>query len=109
MGLALGQVLNLSGLMQWAVRQSAEAETNMTSVERILEYTRLPQEPPRVADGGGAPPSGWPSAGSLEYCGVTACYRPGLPPVLNDLSFTLEVQTRALAHFKYATAHVSPL
>ena len=43
MGLALGQVLNLSGTMQWAVRQSAEAENNMTSIERLLEYTRLPQ------------------------------------------------------------------
>lgn len=42
-GLALGQVLNLSGTMQWAVRQSAEAENNMTSIERLLEYTRLPQ------------------------------------------------------------------
>ena len=45
-GLALGQVLNLSGTMQWAVRQSAEAENNMTSIERLLEYTRLPQVPP---------------------------------------------------------------
>ena len=32
--LALSQVLTLSGLMQWAVRQSAELETNMTSTER---------------------------------------------------------------------------
>ncbi len=43
MGLALGQVLNLSGTMQLAVRQSTEAENNMTSIERLLEYTRLPQ------------------------------------------------------------------
>ena len=29
-GLALGHVLNLTGTMQWAVRQTAEAENNMT-------------------------------------------------------------------------------
>ena len=36
--------------------------------------------------------SGWPNAGKVEYRGVTAIYRPGLPPVLRDLTFTLEVQ-----------------
>ena len=34
-GLALGHVLNLTGTMQWAVRQTAEAENNMT--RRVLE------------------------------------------------------------------------
>lgn len=36
--------------------------------------------------------AGWPSAGRIEYRGVSAIYRPGLPPVLRDLSFTLEVR-----------------
>ena len=42
-GLALAHVLNISGMMQWAVRQTAETENDMTSVERMLEYTKLPQ------------------------------------------------------------------
>lgn len=42
-GLALAHVLNMSGMMQWAVRQTAETENDMTSVERMLEYTKLPQ------------------------------------------------------------------
>ncbi len=61
----------------------------MTSVERMLAYTQLDSEPPRVAEGGGAPPPGWPRSGALSYEAVTAVYRPGLPPVLRDLSFTL--------------------
>ena len=34
---------------------------------------------------------GWPGSGSVEFQGVTARYRPGLPPVLSDLTFTVEV------------------
>ena len=34
---------------------------------------------------------GWPTAGAIVYEGVSASYRPGLPPVLRDLSFRIEV------------------
>jgi len=50
-----------------------------------------PQEPPRVEEGGGAPPPGWPGDGRLEYQNVAAVYRKGLPPVLRDLTFTIPV------------------
>ena len=44
LGFTLVYVLALSGLFQWAVRQSAEVEVQMTSVERIHSYAHLPPE-----------------------------------------------------------------
>ena len=42
-----------------------------------------------MEDGGGRPPPGWPGDGAVEYQGVSAIYRPGLPPVLRDLTFAI--------------------
>ncbi|CAI5472069.1 unnamed protein product [Closterium sp. Yama58-4] len=42
--LALSYTLQMSGMLQWAVRQGAEVENMFTGVERALEYTHLPQE-----------------------------------------------------------------
>lgn len=43
-GLAITQCISLTGVFQWGMRQSAEMETQMTSVERILEYKNIDHE-----------------------------------------------------------------
>ena len=40
----------------------------MTSLERLLEYTELPQEPPLCGEAGAlAPPPGWPHSGEITF------------------------------------------
>lgn len=34
----------MTGALQWGIRQAAEFENQMTSVERVIEYTNIPQE-----------------------------------------------------------------
>jgi len=58
----------------------------MTSTERIHEYTRLPVEA-LALPGDARLPASWPQRGRIAYRGVSARYRPGLPPVLRDLTF----------------------
>ena len=43
-GLAISSAMALTGMFQWGVRQSAEVENQMTSVERVIEYSKLPCE-----------------------------------------------------------------
>jgi ATP-binding cassette subfamily C (CFTR/MRP) protein 4 len=43
-GLTLSQVIGLTGSFQWGIRQSAEVETQMTSVERVSELSQIDRE-----------------------------------------------------------------
>jgi len=43
-GLAITQSIGLTSLFQWMIRQSAALENQMTSVERVLEFSNVPQE-----------------------------------------------------------------
>ena len=43
-GLAISSCIMLTGMLQWGVRQSAEVENLMTSVERVMEYSKLNSE-----------------------------------------------------------------
>ncbi|XP_045542487.1 ATP-binding cassette subfamily C member 4 isoform X2 [Papilio machaon] len=86
-GLAITQAMGLTGMFQWGMRQSTELENQMTSVERILEYSKIESEPPLESPPGRKPPASWPEAGRLEFRRVSLYYAPGEPAVLRELSF----------------------
>ncbi|XP_072935953.1 probable multidrug resistance-associated protein lethal(2)03659 isoform X1 [Epargyreus clarus] len=88
-GLAITQAMGLTGMFQWGMRQSTELENQMTSVERIQEYSTIESEPPLESEPSRKPPPSWPEAGRLEFRRVFLYYTPGEPPVLRDLSLTI--------------------
>ena len=82
-GLALTAALNLTGIMNWMVRQTTDLEVQMNSVERLVEYSALPEEAPAVVEGV-RPPPGWPAAGAIQA--IDLVVRCAAPPVLQGCS-----------------------
>ncbi|XP_033208086.1 probable multidrug resistance-associated protein lethal(2)03659 [Belonocnema kinseyi] len=89
-GLIITQCILLSGMLQWGIIQTAELENQMTSVERVLEYTKVPQEPPLESEPDKKPPLEWPTSGRVEFKNVGLRYSVGGELVLKNLSFVVE-------------------
>jgi ABC-type multidrug transport system fused ATPase/permease subunit len=81
-GVTLSYILTMQQAFGWLVRQSAEVENDMNSVERVVHYANeieqeAPYEIPETK-----PSAPWPSAGQVELRDLVLKYRPELPPVL---------------------------
>uniref|UniRef100_A0A3B4GQL7 Multidrug resistance-associated protein 4-like n=1 Tax=Pundamilia nyererei TaxID=303518 RepID=A0A3B4GQL7_9CICH len=87
-GLVLTYAVTLIGNFQWTVRQSAEVENMMTSVERVVEYTELKSEAPLETQK--RPPPDWPSQGMITFDRVNFFYSKDGPPVLKDINATFQ-------------------
>ncbi|XP_037813415.1 multidrug resistance-associated protein 4-like isoform X2 [Lucilia sericata] len=85
-GLAITQAMMLTGMVQYGLRQLGEAFQQMTSVERILEYTKLQQE----KTSGQKPAEKWPNAGVIKYNEVNVRYHENGQLVLKDLNFAID-------------------
>ncbi|XP_078379983.1 ATP-binding cassette sub-family C member 4-like [Oculina patagonica] len=91
-GLCLTYAVLLTGQFQWCVRQSAEVENQMTSVERIVEMCHL--EPEGEWHGQVSIPASWPELGLITAEGVSFKYHPTLPRVLKNMNFCIRAQEK---------------
>ncbi|KAM4788293.1 ATP-binding cassette sub-family C member 4 isoform 6-T6 [Cyanocitta cristata] len=87
-GLALSYAITLMGTFQWGVRQSAEVENLMISVERVMEYTELEKEAPWETNK--HPPTEWPNQGMIAFENVNFTYSLDGPLVLRHLSVLIK-------------------
>ena len=89
-GLAISQVLILCGMLQHGMRQTAETIAQMTSVERILQFTQLDEEGPFESEPNKKPAGQWPSMGEIQFDHLYLRYDDTAPPVLKDLCFLIK-------------------
>ncbi|XDA80093.1 hypothetical protein R6Z07F_010084 [Ovis aries] len=82
-GLVLSLTLTLTGMFQWCVRQSAEVENMMISVERGIEYTDLEKEAPWELEY--RPLPSWPHGGEIDFYHINFRYSLDGPLVLKNL------------------------
>lgn len=84
-GLALTNVIGLSDLILWGVNEWIEIETNMTSVERCIDYTKVKQECQT-----GNNPEDWPKEGGIIYKHVELKYGEDKEAVLKNINFAVK-------------------
>ncbi|XP_045033103.1 ATP-binding cassette subfamily C member 4 isoform X4 [Daphnia magna] len=85
-GLAISSAMALTGMFQWGVKQSAEVENQMTSVERVIDYSKLPSEAPLDSASGKKPPDTWPLSGTIQFDGMSLRYIEADQPVLKSIT-----------------------
>ena len=89
-GFALTYAMAVTGMATWLVRTAAEAEQNMTSVERVTHYLdNTPGEPFDAPPGAPPPPAGWPATGALDVTNYRMRYRSDTPQVLHGVTFNV--------------------
>jgi ATP-binding cassette subfamily C (CFTR/MRP) protein 1 len=89
LGLAMSYALQITGSLNWIVRQTVEVETNIVSVERVLEYAQLTPEAPEIISKN-RPPNHWPSQGGVNFDHFSTRYRPELDLVLRDVNLKIK-------------------
>jgi len=93
LGLAVSLLIQLSGLFQWCIRQSAEVVNQMVAVERVIGFRDLPSEAALVSDGDDKVDN-WPSKGEIDVKDLCVRYREGLPLSLRGITFKIDGGSR---------------
>jgi ABC-type multidrug transport system fused ATPase/permease subunit len=84
-GLAFALALMLTRMTQYGVRVSAELESQMTAVERIIEYSKLEQEADLESSADNKPDKEWPKKGEIKIVNMSVFYDNSLKPVLKNI------------------------
>ncbi|KAL7754318.1 hypothetical protein RI367_000299 [Sorochytrium milnesiophthora] len=89
-GLSMSYALQVTSVLNLAVRQSAEVENNMNCVERLDHYaSHIEPEAAAITEEHHRLPEQWPTAGHIQIENVELAYRPGLAPVLHNLNLDI--------------------
>lgn len=88
-GLSVSYALQITQSLNWIVRMTVEVETNIVSVERVLEYSELTPEAPEIIEDN-RPPKSWPENGEVVFNNYSTRYRPELDLVLKKINLKIK-------------------
>lgn len=84
-GLSVSYALQVTQALNWIVRMTVDIESNIVSVERVMEYAALPPEAPEIIKDK-RPSTNWPFNGEIEFKNYSTRYRPELDLALRDIN-----------------------
>ena len=88
-GFVISYSLSITTVLNWMVRMTADVETNIVGVERIMEYTNIGLEAPWIIDNN-RPNSSWPETGDITMNNLAIRYREGLDLVIKDITCNID-------------------
>ncbi|CAG8551433.1 7291_t:CDS:10 [Funneliformis mosseae] len=91
-GLSLSFAMQFTEQIMWYVNKYTELEMSLNSIERINEFSEIPQEPPEIIEP--RPPASWPHNGAIDVENLKVRYAHDLDPVLHNVSFSVKSQEK---------------
>lgn len=88
-GFLLSYAISSTLMLDMIIKFSAESEVKLVSIERLLEYSNLPQEAPAIIEDN-RPSESWPSKGSIDIKNYSTGYRDDLPAALKNINLRFE-------------------
>lgn len=77
-------------MSQWGIKQTADLENYMTSVERVQEYANLPSE----TEDAKITPDHWPANGIIKFKSLSLRYTCDAEPMLRDLNLEIDANMK---------------
>ncbi len=71
-----------------------DLQSHLISVERVLDYTNLPDAEYTDTESTKRSPVGWPHAGCIEFRNVSMAYRADMPASLRQISLHIPAKSK---------------
>lgn len=88
-GLALSNALQMLVFLQWTVRQMGEVQAQISTVGQLDFYGRKIEPEAPAENPATKPDASWPQEGRIDFNHLILSYHENTPPVLKDVSFTI--------------------
>ncbi|XP_063171212.1 ATP-binding cassette sub-family C member 6 isoform X2 [Candoia aspera] len=92
-GFSISCALQITVILNWMVRASAEIDNHIVSVERVRDYSQTPKEALWTLDNHLQGDS-WPTKGAIEFKGYSLRYGPELSLALKNINLKIKGQEK---------------